>query len=114
MSRRQEKVASVLRSELSQLFLFEVSDPVLQGLVIQEVQTTPDLKIARVYYSSSKPTGEKERALAFSRVERFLRSELGKRLNLRYIPKFDFILDEHQESLTRIYKLFDDIHTSPQ
>ena len=92
--------------ELSQTFIQDISDPVLQGLTVQGVEVTPDLSIARIFYVLPAKKTDRELAKAFKRVEPFLRSGLAKKLNLRHVPRFEFIEDEQTNSMARLHHLF--------
>src|SRR5579884_660299 len=95
MSRRTERVQSLIRHELGEIIQQELKDPRVEGLVsITAVEVTPDLRRARVYLSvfgSEEAEGHAMEALASATP--FLRHELGHRLSLRYAPQLDLHLD---------------------
>ena len=54
MTRRAERVSTLIRQEICELLLEHVNDPRLNGLIsVTEVSTSPDLKNARIYVSSN-------------------------------------------------------------
>lgn len=83
----QRELASLLRT---------MKDPRLQnGLVtITRVDTTGDLRFARVYISVLDPNTEKEVMRGLRSAAGFLRREIGHRLQLRYTPELQFIADD--------------------
>ena len=102
-TRRQRRVNSLLREELSALLRRRVKDPRLESLTITAVETSVDLKHAHVYVSSLGGEKEKREALAGLRsAEGFLRHELGIRLSLRYVPEMAFHIDDSLERGERI------------
>jgi ribosome-binding factor A len=93
---RTERVAELLRQEISRLMLIEMKDPRVRMASISEVRLARDLRSARVMVSAVG--GERERhavVTALRHAEGYLRGQLGERLeNLKTAPKLRFELDE--------------------
>jgi ribosome-binding factor A len=110
MSRRTERVQSLIRHELGEILQQEVKDPRIEGLVsITAVEVSPDLRRARVYLSvfSGPPEAEQHALEALGSVKAFMRRELGRRLRLRYSPELDLHIDHsfgHADEINRILK----------
>ena len=119
MTRRTDRVNELLRQEISLLVSRDLNDPRLSGVVsITRVETTTDLRHARVFVSVFGRRQNKEDALnGISSAARFLRRELGERLSLRYIPELKFVLDDSLDKAEHIYGLMDrltsDSHPDP-
>jgi ribosome-binding factor A len=105
-SRRSQRVADVVRAELSRLLLLEAHDPDLHKVTITDVEMPPDLKSARVYFSCLGGDDEREKAdQALHRASGFLRREVGQRCQLRYAPELFFVADRSLEQGARIEEL---------
>ena len=76
--------------------LRRLKDPrVSSGMVsIIRVDTTGDLRYARVYVSALDKSREKEVLKGLKSASGFLRRELGRALQLRYTPELQFIADD--------------------
>ncbi|MFC1865862.1 30S ribosome-binding factor RbfA [Chloroflexota bacterium] len=111
MSHRIERVNQLIRQEISELLRREVKDPRLGGLIsITEVDTSVDLKYARVYVSCLGTEEDKKELLnTLSSAAGFFRNELMKRLSLRYIPLLDFRWDYSLEKGAHIQALIDKV-----
>ena len=109
MTRRTDRINGLLRQEISQLLSRDLKDPRLAGVVsITHVDTSADLRHARVYVSVLGSREEKEMVLkGVDSATRFMRKELGDRLSLRHIPELKFILDESMEQADHIFGLID-------
>ena len=59
-SRRRQRVADVVRAELSRLLLLEAHDPDLHRVTVTDVEMPPDLKSARVFFSCLGGDDERE------------------------------------------------------
>jgi ribosome-binding factor A len=109
-SRRSQRVADLVRAELSRLVLTEAHDPDLHRVTITDVEMPQDLKSARVFFSCLG--GEEERAKAGDALHRaagYLRREVGRRCQLRYAPELHFISDRSLERGARIEELLNQV-----
>lgn len=116
MSRRSDRINGLLRQEISVLLSREIKDPRLNGVIsITQVQTSSDLRNARVYVSVMGDPQTKEEALNGIRsAATFLRRSLRDRLKLRYVPFLKFALDESIADADAVLRLMDGIQeTSP-
>ena len=105
-NRRSQRVADVVRAELSRLIMLEAHDKDLHLATITDVEMPPDLRSARVYYSCLGGEDEREKAAeALRRAAGFLRREVGQRCQLRYAPELHFIFDLSLERGARIEEL---------
>ena len=89
------RINEEIQRELSAL-LRTVKDPRLQGgmLTVTHVDTTSDLRYARVYISVLDKDQEKDVLKGLKSAGGFLRRELGRALQLRYTPELQFIADD--------------------
>jgi len=106
---RIERVNQLIRQEISELLRREVKDPRLNRFVsITEVETSSDLKYAKVFVSCLGSDEEiKEVLSTLKTASGFLHNELTKRLTLRHIPELDFRWDDSIEKGARILELID-------
>ena len=95
-SNRISRIDEDLQRELSAL-MRRAKDPRLQqGLfTITGVETTGDLRYAKVYYSVLGEVDEKELRKGLKSIAPWLRRELGSVLTLRYTPELRFISDRN-------------------
>jgi len=100
-SRRQEKMARVVKEAVSDAILKHLSDPRIQGLVsVTRVDMPPDLKTADVYISVLIGDEKKENN-AFEAVlsaSNYLKKFVAKRIVARYAPRLVF---HHDDTLRR-------------
>ena len=73
----------------------EVHDPKIGFITLTRVQVSPDLQVARVYYTSlGDPAARKDTQKALDRATPFLRRQIGSRVQLRRVPEIEFRFDE--------------------
>jgi ribosome-binding factor A len=105
-SNRPERVGDAIRDELSQMIARTVHDPGIGFLTLTRVKVTPDLQMARVYYTTlGDDAARRETGKALKRASPFLRRQLGQRLRLRRVPELEFFYDEsiaHADRVERI------------
>ena len=110
-SRRQRRVAEFVKEEMGELLARHVHDPRLQWVTITDAQVTPDLAIARVYYSIIGDADQLQQAQeGLERAKGYLRRELAARLRLRVVPQLEFHQDAALQQGRRIDDLLDKIH----
>jgi ribosome-binding factor A len=106
MSQRTERVDELLRQEIGSIVSREVADPRVGFATITSVETTPDLRHAKVWVSVIGQPAEREATLAaLRRAMPFVRHELGTRLRIRRIPDLHVQLDDTAERGTRVLQL---------
>jgi ribosome-binding factor A len=108
---RATRVADQIRMEVAEILSRKTKDPRIQFITVTDVTMTADLKIARVYVTAldqnqfDQVTGPGLRS-----ATGFIRTELGRRLNLRYTPELEFFRDTSVEYGSRIEKLLNALH----
>jgi len=107
---RPDRVGEAIRDELSQLIARDVHDPGIGFLTLTRVSVTPDLQIARVYYTSlGDEKAQRETARALQRATPFLRRQIGQRIRLRRVPELAFFYDESIARHDRIEQILQDL-----
>ena len=110
MGNRPDRVGEQIRLELSELIAREVHDPGIGFLTLTRVAVTPDLQLARVYYTSlGDETAQRETAKALKRAMPFLRRQIGSRIRLRRVPELTFFYDESIAHTDRIEQILQDL-----
>jgi ribosome-binding factor A len=109
---RPDRVADQIRGELAMLLTREVHDPGIGFVTLTRVQVSPDLQLARVYYTAlgdDKARAATRRAL--DRASSFLRRQIGSRLRLKRAPELTFLYDESIAGQDRIEQILNELHT---
>jgi ribosome-binding factor A len=112
-SNRPEKIADLLKKEVSLILSYEVKDPRLQNMNITAVKVTDDISIAYVYYTIiGKPIKKNESKVennVLIKLSGMLRSKISKLIEIRRVPKIIFKFDESIEYSENIEKLLKNI-----
>ena len=108
-SNRIGRINEEIQKELASL-LRNLKDPRIQDTMISitHVETTPDLRYAKVYVSFLQEEKAKEALKGLKSAGGYLRRELGRALQLRYTPELTWALDD---SITYGAKLLGLIHS---
>ncbi len=102
---RSDRVGDLLLELLAELLKREIRDPRLQSVNLTAVRVTKDLRQAKVFFNLIGG-GDKSEALAgLKSATGFIRSKIGKQLNLRFVPSIEFAFDETDEEAQRIESL---------
>jgi ribosome-binding factor A len=95
------RVNEQAREVISEILLFEISDPRLDMVTITGVEVSYDRSVANVYYST-EPARYTEVAQAFAAASGRIRSLMAKKLSWRVAPELRFHLDESVDNAERI------------
>ena len=110
MSQRTDRIDQLLREEIGRLVTEEVADPRIGFATITRVETTPDLRHARVWVSViGQPAERKATVTALSRAMPFVRREIGRTLRIKRVPDLHVELDDTAERGTRVLQLLDEL-----
>ncbi len=116
-SKRQQRFAGVIQQDLGELFQREGQAWAPGAFItITRVRVTPDLAIARVYLSFLN-TQQAKSDLANIRLHaNEVRYKLGARIKnqARIVPHLEFFLDDTNEYVEHMDKLFDEISKEPR
>ena len=108
--KRSERVADQLRIEVADVLAKKSKDPRLQNVTVTHVDVTNDLRIAHVYVSFLGEKDDEPGILkALASASGFVRSELGRRLELRYTPEVKFWSDSSGSRAERILDILDSL-----
>lgn len=109
---RADRVGGLIQQVLSDLLKKDIHDPRLKMATITNVKMSPDLKLARVYFSIYGDTNKTEAAASgFESARGFIKRSLAPKLGLRYMPDLIFFYDESFEYGSQIENLLKKITT---
>lgn len=95
-SQRQLRVGELIRHELAAIFARgELQDHDLDGRIItcSEVRVSPDLRNATVFVSDLGGAHTAEVVTGLNRCAKFLRGEVGHRIETKFTPQLKFVAD---------------------
>lgn len=104
--KRPTRVAELLRESLAMILLHRCADPRLQELTITEVEMSPDLKQARVFYLVREGVDMDGVQAALDKALGFIKQELARERILRMMPELQFRPDESLDRAAHLEGLF--------
>ena len=110
-SQRLTRINEEIRREIAEIVRSEIKDPAVQDAMISvvAVDTTNDLKTAKVYISVLQENKKQDVMAALSKAQGYIRREVARRINLRNTPEFLFRLDESIECGMQMSKMISDV-----
>ncbi len=108
---RIQKVNEELKREIGSIISLKLNHSALKkGMIsVTKVNTSPDLKYARVYVSMLQVANPKEALKALKKSSGFIRTEIAQKVNLKYTPELVFEFDESIEYGNRIDNILKEI-----
>jgi ribosome-binding factor A len=109
--RRPERLAEVLRAEITEIVGYELDDPRLLTVTVTDVIVAANLRDAKVFVLVEGDEGEIKEALkALQRAAPFVKQQVALNLNVRYAPQLHFVRDTVEERATRIEQLLGELN----
>jgi ribosome-binding factor A len=105
-AKRSTRVGELLRERLALILLHKVADPRLKELTITEVEMSPDLRQARVYFALREGVDQDQVQAGLDKALGFIKQEVAKEHLLRLMPEFQFLPDKGWERAARLERLF--------
>jgi ribosome-binding factor A len=116
-SKRQQRFAGVIQQYLAEMFQREGNSWAPGAFItVTRVRVTPDLAIARVYLSFLNTKTAKADMDSIKAKTNEIRYKLGTRIKnqARIVPQLEFFLDDTNEYVEHMDKIFDEISKEPR
>src|SRR3954453_18371106 len=109
MTQRMRRVNELMREVIGSAITSELEDPRIGFVTVTSVETSPDLRSARVFVSVLGGEAEREAALAGLRSSHgVLQATIARQTRIKRTPTLTFSYDETPERGVRISQLLDD------
>jgi ribosome-binding factor A len=102
---RSERIGELLTEVIADVLRRDIRDPRVHAVTITAAKVSKDLRQARIYFTILGG-GDTDAVLAGLRSALgLIRSKIGKRLQLRYVPTIEFLYDQSVDQAERIDRL---------
>jgi ribosome-binding factor A len=106
---RLARIAEAIRETASETILFEVRDPRVKGVTVTRAEVSGDLQHAKVYVSIMGTPREQQLCLhGLKHSSGFIQSKLAARLQTRFTPVVEFVLDEGVKKSIEVSRLINE------
>ncbi|TMB65799.1 MAG: 30S ribosome-binding factor RbfA [Deltaproteobacteria bacterium] len=100
---RSDRVADLLIELISELVRKEIRDPRIGAVTLTGADVSKDLRHARIYFNLlGRRESRKDVLAGLKSATGFIRSKVGKQLNLRFVPTIEFFYDQSEDEAQRI------------
>jgi ribosome-binding factor A len=107
---RSDRVCGHIQKALSDILLKRIKDPRLEFATITNVKMSRDLRVARIYFTTTGNKKSAEEALeGFKSAIGYVKRTLAGQLGLRYMPELKFFYDESFDYGSHIDKILKDV-----
>jgi len=109
-SRRVEKAAEAVREVVSWAILTELNDPRVKDITVTYVEMSGDLRQAKVHVSIMGDEAKQKLGLrGLQHAAGFLQSRLSSRIDTRYTPRIEFVLDQGVKQSIEIARILKEV-----
>ena len=107
---RSDRVCGQIHKVLSDVLLKRIKDPRLKSATITDVKMSRDLRIARIYFTTTGNKKSVEEAIeGFKSAIGYVKRTLAGQLGLRYMPELRFFYDESFDYGSHIDKILKEV-----
>ncbi|MEW5843294.1 MAG: 30S ribosome-binding factor RbfA [Bacteroidota bacterium] len=111
MIHRLDRVSSLIKEELSLIFLHKVQDETFGMITVTNVKMSPDLRHTKVYLSVYEKDKRNDVLKRVNEIKGMIRSELASRVQMRFVPELHFFIDDTLDYVEKMEGLFKKIHS---
>jgi ribosome-binding factor A len=106
---RKDRVGELLKEVISEIVTLRIKDPRVQGITITDIRMSQDLKTANIYFSGLGDGREDSHRKGLEAASGFIRHQLRKNLDLKYIPELHFFYDTSFDNSLKINKILKEL-----
>lgn len=110
--KRSVRVSDLVKEEVASIIMNRLKDPRLGFITVTEARVSNDLRNAKIYVSVLEEAKKTETLKILTSSAGFIRSELAKRLKMKFTPELVFKFDETIEYSAKIDKMLKEIKSS--
>lgn len=110
MNLKIERLNNTIMREVSMILQTEIKDQDIKFVTITAVKTTSDLSYSKIYVTCLDDNKRKETMKALESASGYIRKILADRIEVRHVPKLEFVYDESIEYGKRIEAKIKEIH----
>ena len=108
--KRADRIGDQIRAEIADILVRRIKDPRIGFVTVTAVEVTDDLRHAKVFVSMLGEASQQTKTMrGLLQASGFIRTELGKRLRLKFLPQLSFHLDESTQKAAHILQLLEEI-----
>ena len=108
--KRADRVGDQIKAEIADILVRRIKDPRIGFVTVTAVEVTDDLRSAKIFVSILEEASTREKTLrGLMKASGFIRTELGKRLRLKFLPQLSFHLDQSVQKAAHVLQLLEEL-----
>lgn len=109
-SRRVLKAAQAIREVVSTAIITDLRDPRIENTTVTRVEVSGDLRHARIHVSvMGKDSNTRQVLKGLNNASGYLQRKVANRIDTRYTPKLQFVLDEGLKHSLEVTRILDEV-----
>ena len=109
-SRRVLKAAQAIREVVSTAIITDLRDPRIENTTVTRVEVSGDLRHARIHVSVMGEDSNTRQVLkGLNNASGYLQRKVANRIDTRYTPKLQFVLDEGLKHSLEVTRILDEV-----
>ena len=103
--KRADRVAPLILEILADVIRHRIRDQLVKKAVLTRIDIGDDLRLAKVFYQVLDDSDRTEVAAGLERATGFLRRELSRQLEMKFVPELRFKYDDSQEHINKVEQI---------
>ena len=109
-SRRVLKAAQAVREVVGMAIIADLKDPRIKDVTVTMVEVSPDMRQAKVHVSVMGDETKQNICLkGLQSSAGYLQSKIGNRIDTRYTPKIQFVLDKGIQNAMTVARILEEV-----
>ena len=109
-SRRVLKAAEAIRQVVGMAVISDLKDPRIENVTVTFVEVSSDLRHSKVHVSVLGDEKKKQLCLrGLQNAAGFLQKKVGDRIDTRYTPRLQFVLDKGRENALTVTRILEEV-----
>lgn len=114
MNNKIDRINHALEKEISKVLEFEVKNQHIKFVTITAAKVTSDLSYAKIYFTVLNDSKKDDTLKNLNQASGFIRTKLLDRIDIRHMPKLEFIYDDSIEYGKKIENKIKEIHNKSE
>ena len=108
--KRSARVSDLIRKEVADIIMHKLKDPRVGFITVTEAEVSDDLRHAMVHVSVLEEEKKEETLKILRSSSKFIRNELAKRIQMKFLPKLIFKLDQSIAYGAKMEKILNELN----
>ncbi len=110
--KRSARIKDLIKEEVANIIMHKLKDPRLGFITVTDAKVSNDLRHAKVFISVLEEAKKEASMKVLTASIKFIKSELSRKVKMKYLPELTFKLDKSLEYVAKIDRILNEVKPS--